>query len=76
LKTNFSHSRSGRPRHRARVQFHGSTPFGNTTIFIGGHPPNPLNPRYHQNNDPDMGTVFQTVLAQLVGGGGSQQYPL
>jgi len=67
------HSRSGRSRTGGRIQFHGSTPFGNTTIFIGGGGGHPSNPRHYQNDNADIGTFFQTVLAQLVGG--SQQYP-
>jgi hypothetical protein len=56
------------------MHYHGSTPFGNTSVFIGGHPTN--NGDDHQ---PDMGTFFQTVFAQLTGGlsgGGGGQYPL
>jgi hypothetical protein len=72
----FSRSRAARSRHGARVQFHGQTPFPNTTIFIGGQPPHSRHP---QADTPDVGTFFQTVLTQLVGGaggGGGQQFPL
>jgi len=64
-------SRSGQSRSGARIHFHGSTPFGTTTIFIGGghHPTHNGN---HQHPSPDIGTFFQTVLAQLAGGGGPQ----
>jgi hypothetical protein len=72
LKLTFSRSRSGRSRHGGRIQFHGSTPFGNTTIFIGGG--HPSNSRQSHNDNADLGTFFQTALAQLVGGG--QQLPL
>ncbi|CAF4589984.1 unnamed protein product, partial [Rotaria magnacalcarata] len=67
---NFSHSRIGQPRNHGRAQFHGSTPFGSTTIFIGGgHPSNNAN----QTNNPDIGNFFQTVFTQLAGG---PQFPL
>ncbi|CAF1241449.1 unnamed protein product [Rotaria magnacalcarata] len=60
-----SHSRIGQPRNHGRAQFHGSTPFGSTTIFIGGgHPSNNAN----QTNNPDIGNFFQTVFTQLAGG--------
>ncbi|CAF2547788.1 unnamed protein product [Rotaria sp. Silwood2] len=63
----FSHSRSNQSRNPNRFRFHGSTPFGNTTIVIGGgsHPSNIGN---NQTNNPDLGTFFQTVLSQIVGG--------
>jgi len=67
-----SHSRGGRSRHGGRIQFHSSTPFGNRTIiFTSGN--RPSNSQDHQNGDPDIGTFFQAVLAQIVGGG--QQSP-
>jgi hypothetical protein len=44
-----------------------------TTIFIGGSG-HPSHYRNHQEDTPDIGTFFQTVLAHLVGGG--QQFPL
>jgi hypothetical protein len=64
------------PRQNRRSHFHGSTPFGNTTIYIGsGHP---THNGAHQHDNADMGTFFQTVLAQLAGGmiAGGGQYPL
>jgi hypothetical protein len=73
LKINFSRSRHVRTRGGERIRFHGSTPFGNTTIYVGSSSgDHSSNSRRHQNNDPDMGVFFQTVLAQLVGGGGQQ----
>ena len=72
----FSRSRAARTRHGARVQFHGQTPFPNTTIYIGGQS---SHQRHPQADSPDVGTFFQSVLAQLVGGaggGGGQQLPL
>jgi len=71
-----SHSRSGRSRHGGgRIQFHSSTPYGTTIYFSsgGGGGGNPSNPRNYQNDNADIGTFFQTVLQQLVGGG--QQHP-
>jgi hypothetical protein len=75
LKINFSRSRTARPRGDGRIRFHGQPSSGNTTIFIGGSSDHSSNPRRYQNDEPDIGVFFQTVLAQLVGGGG-QQYPL
>jgi protein-arginine kinase activator protein McsA len=65
-----SHSRSGRSRHGG-VHFHGSIPYGNTTIVINGGR-NLSNPRSQYNDNADVGTFFQTILGQLVGG---QQLP-
>ena len=68
---NFSNSRNDRSRHGTTVQFHGSTPYGGTRIVIGGtHPSNQGNSR---DGPADIGTFFQTVLGQMVGG---QQFPL
>jgi hypothetical protein len=58
------------------MQFHGSTPFSNTTIFIGGN--QPTNNDIEETGAAEIGTFFQTVLAQLAGGlvGGAAQPPL
>jgi hypothetical protein len=67
-----SSSRSDRSNRGGRIHFHGPTPFGNTTIVInsGGHQ---SNPRQSYNDNADIGTFFQTVLGQIVGG---PQFPL
>lgn len=59
------------------MQFHSSSPYGNTTIFIGGSG-HPTNDGAHQHESPDLGTFFQTVIAQIAGGGGGggPQFPL
>jgi hypothetical protein len=63
------------------MQYHHSTPFGNTTIFIGGggapvhhqhqhqhhHHPG-MEPNYGNNNNVDLGTFLQAVMGQLAGG--------
>ncbi|CAF3703777.1 unnamed protein product [Adineta steineri] len=66
-------------RQNRRTQYHTSLPMGNTTIFIGGGGGNnPTHNTAHLNDNTDIGTFFQTVLAQLAGGlvgGGASQSP-
>jgi len=75
LKINFSRSRTVRPRGDPRIRFHVPPSSGHTAIFVGGSGDHSSNSRRHQNDEPDIGSFFQTVFAQLVGGGG-QQFPL
>jgi len=58
-------------------QVHGTMPMGHTTIVFRGQGPNDGMDQHHGNGVVDLGTFFQTVLAQLTGGltGGSQQIP-
>ena len=62
------------------MQYHHSTPYGNTTIFIGGggagggasphhrlHQHPGMDPNY-ANNNLDLGTFLQAVMGQLAGG--------
>ncbi|UJR29884.1 hypothetical protein I4U23_017432 [Adineta vaga] len=69
-----SQSRHANQPHRSsRVQIHGSSPFGNTMVYIGGSG-HPTNNSIQDYEAPDMGTFFQTVLqgigGALVGAGG------
>lgn len=66
------------------MQYHHSTPYGNTTIFIGGgggaSPHHHLHQQHHHhhqhpgmdpnyaNNNLDLGTFLQAVMGQLAGG--------
>ncbi|CAF1442008.1 unnamed protein product [Adineta ricciae] len=59
-----------------RTLFHNSSPFGNTTIFIGGG--HPGNSHVHRYENQDMGMFFQNVLQQIGGvivGAGEHQSP-
>jgi hypothetical protein len=61
-----SQSRSNQRRPGGTYQVQGSTPFGNTTIFIGGgQTPNDGN---DPNGHGDIGNFLQTILTQLAGG--------
>lgn len=65
-----SQSRSNPNRAAGTFQFHGGVPFGNATIVIGsGHG---ANERNNPNANGDLGNFLQSILAQLVGGGGPQ----
>ncbi len=62
------------------MHYHDSPPFGNTTIYINGHPSN-IGHEHHHDSQPHLGNFFQSVLAQLAGGltagrGGGAQFPL
>ncbi len=74
----FSQSRSDQRRSGGTFQVHGSgTPFGNTTIFIGGGPS--PNDGHDPNGNVDLGNFLQNVLTQLAGGftgGGGGHFPL
>jgi len=71
----LSHSRSGQPRGaQGTIQFHGSTPYGNTTIVFGSQAP-------HEGGGPpqtygDFGNLLQTIFTQFTGGLGGQQGPI
>jgi len=69
-------SRSDQRRPGGPFQVHGGTPFGNTTIFIGGGPS--PNDGHDPNGNVDLGNFLQNVLTQLAGGftgGGGGHFP-
>lgn len=60
---NPSTQAQGGPRHVGEtLQFHSPNAYGNTTIFIGGHP------THDPNGNGDFGTLIQSIMTQLAGG--------
>lgn len=61
--------------HGGPFQFHGATPFGNTTIIIGGGPS--ANDGSQMPGNGDLSNFLQTLLTQLTGVGvGGGPFPL
>ena len=56
-----------RRHHGGAFQLHGATPFGNTTIIVGGGPA--VNDVGQMPGNGDLGNFLQTLLTQLTGVG-------